>query len=221
MNNDVREIRVYPIASRDANRLVKKIHYSGTYCRNSCLHFGVFLNNRCGGVLQFGPSVDKRKTIGLVRGTKWSEFMELNRMAFDDWLPRNSESRAIGYCLRLLKREYRWLKWILSYADGTQCGDGTIYRASGFVLTGINKNKTILRLPNGQVITDKTLNNEGRMYGRGAAYWLKHGAAPLQGFQLRYIYFLHQEERKNLMVPEIPFSEIKEMGAGMYRGKKR
>jgi len=28
------------------------------------------------------------------------------------------------------------IKWVISYADGTQAGSGTIYRASGFVLTG-------------------------------------------------------------------------------------
>lgn len=35
------------------------------------------------------------------------------------------------------------IEWVVSFADATQCGDGTIYRASGFLLTGIRENKTV------------------------------------------------------------------------------
>ena len=47
------------------------------------------------------------------------------------------------------------------------------------------------------------------------------GAKPLPGYQLRYIYFLHPEEIKNLTCPIIPFSEIEKAGAGMYKGKQK
>ena len=48
----------------------------------------------------------------------------------------------------------------------------------------------------------------------------KTGAKLLDGWQLRYIYFIDPSYRQRLTVPEIPFSRIDEMGAGMYRGKK-
>lgn len=41
----------------------------------------------------------------------------------------------------------------------------------------------------------------------------------LEGYQLRYIYFLDPKYRKRLTVPEIPFSKIDELGAGMYKGE--
>ena len=41
----------------------------------------------------------------------------------------------------------------------------------------------------------------------------------MKGFQLRYIYFLDKGSRHKLTVPEIPFSKIDEMGAGMYKGE--
>ena len=47
------------------------------------------------------------------------------------------------------------------------------------------------------------------------------GAKPKEGFQLRYIYFLDPEARSRLTVPEIPYSEIEQRGAKMYRGKKQ
>jgi hypothetical protein len=146
-----KDIIVKPIASTDANRIVKALHYSGKVVNNSQLHFGVFLNGKCGGAMSFGPSLDKRKIQGLVDGTGWNEFLELNRMAFADWLPRNSESRAIGYAIRFIKKNYPHIKWIISFSDATQCGDGTIYRASGFLLTGINGKSELVEMPDGEV----------------------------------------------------------------------
>lgn len=36
---------------------------------------------------------------------------------------------------------------------------------------------------------------------------------------LRYIYFIDKKCRERLTVPEIPFSRIDELGAGMYKGE--
>ena len=35
---------------------------------------------------------------------------------------------------------------------------------------------------------------------------------------LRYVYFIDKKWRKRLAVPEIPYSRIREVGAGMYKG---
>lgn len=152
-----KDIHVAPISQRDAAALVKRIHYSGKVTQNSQLHFGVFLDGKLEGAMQFGPSLDKRKIQGLVSDTGWNNFIELNRMAFSDKLPRNSESRALGVAFRLIKKHYPHIEWVVSFADGTQCGDGTIYRASGFVLTGIRKNTSLWRGPDGSVSDDATV----------------------------------------------------------------
>lgn len=148
---EAKQLIVKPISASDANRIIKALHYSGKVVNNSQLHLGVFMGDKCGGAMQFGPSLDKRKMLGLVTGTLWNEFIELNRMAFADWLPRNGESRCIGYAMRWILKQYPWIKWVVSFADGTQCGDGTIYRASGFVLTGIKENTQIWEAPSGRV----------------------------------------------------------------------
>ena len=100
-----KELIVKVIPSKIAVPFVKTHHYSGKVVNNSNLHFGVFYHGRLHGVMSFGPSLDKSKIQGLVEGTKWSEFIELNRMAFDDVLPRNSESRAISIAIRLIKKK--------------------------------------------------------------------------------------------------------------------
>lgn len=212
---------VKPIAAASANRIVRRYHYSGKVVNNSQIHLGVFLNGRCEGVMQFGPSFDKRKLQGLVEGTKWNGFIELNRMAFSDRLPRNSESRALGVALRLIKKTYPHIEWIVSFADGTQCGDGTIYRASGFMLTAIRRNRTIIRLADGSVASAMTYT-KGRhiIQNRGGAV-IPDGAERLAGFQMRYVYFLNPKAKERLTVEPVPFSKIAEMGAAMYKGEAR
>ena len=163
-----KEIQIRVIPSKIANPFIRAHHYSGKVVNNSCLHFGAFLDGRLHGVLSYGPSLDKKKIIGLVEGTTWDGFLELNSMAFDDYLPRNSESYCIAKTIRLIRKQAPQVKWIISFADGCSCGDGTI----------------------------------------------------LPGYQLRYIYFIDPEYRQRLKVPEIPFSRIDELGAGMYKGQQ-
>ena len=204
-----KEIIVKVIPTPEANAFVKKHHYSGKVVMNSVLHFGAFLDGKLHGVMSYGNPIDKRNVLPFVRGTKWNEMLELNRMAFDDYLPKNSESHCIAISIRLLKKNAPHIKWILSFSDGTQCGDGTIYRASGFKLCGINKNSTIYRLPSGETIAK-----------HGTSKRDFTGAEKLKGFQLRYLYFIDKKAQENLTLPIIPFSKIDEIGAGMYKGKK-
>ena len=231
-----KEIEVKVIPGSIANPFMKSHHYSGKVVNNSCLHFGCFLDGKIHGVLSFGPSLDKKKIMQLVDGTGWNNFLELNRMAFDDYLPRNSESYCIGKTLRLIKKNAPQIKWVVSFADGCSCGDGTIYRASNFVLTGIKENFNLCLLKSGEKIHKMTLESNptqprkelgGKSYYdiTGGRFNFKRyvnyvGGEILKGFQLRYIYFIDKKWRNRLVVPEIPFSRIDEMGAGMYKGEK-
>lgn len=208
-----KEIEIKVIPASIANTFVKKHHYSGKVVANSNLHFGVFFENNLHGVMSYGSSINKKGTINLVKGTKWNEFLELNRMAFDDVLPRNSESRAISQSIKLIKKNAPHIKWIISFADGCQCGDGTIYRASNFVLTDIRVNEALRINPKtGEKMHTITA------YHKQIKDFKKW--KPIQGYQLRYIYFIDKSYRERLTVPEIPFSKIDEIGAGMYKGEK-
>ena len=121
-----KDIVVKPITAQAANALVKRVHYSGKVVPNSTLHFGAYLNDKLEGVMSFGSPLDKRKVLPLVSGTTWTGMLELNRMAFSDRLPRNSESRCLSVAFRLIKKHYPHIEWVLSFSDGCQCGDGTI-----------------------------------------------------------------------------------------------
>lgn len=210
-----KDIVVKPIKAAAANALVKRVHYSGKVVPNSQLHFGVYLNGRLEGAMSFGPPINKKGTINIVSGTSWNGMIELNRMAFSDVLPRNSESRAMSVAFKILRKHYPHIEWIVSFSDGTQCGDGAIYRASGFVLTDIRESDALRRNPKtGDVV--HVIQAHHMMISKE---WRKWEAT--KGYQLRYVYFLNPEAKKRLTVPILPFSKIDEMGAGMYKGKPK
>lgn len=243
---NAKRIEVKPISHKDADRIVASLHYSGKTVNNSQLHLGVFLDGRCGGALQFGPSLDKSKLIGLVKDTPWNGFLELNRMALADWLPRNGESRALAVAFRIIKKHYPHIQWVVSFADATQCGDGTIYRAAGFVLTGIKKNNQIWVSPLGDTAERIALTDNHSPGVKAKARTVVHrttvtkgpavcavdgsasmrpyqeaGFVPLPGFQLRYLYFLDPTAKERLTVPVLSYSAIEEAGASMYKGKAK
>jgi hypothetical protein len=232
----VKDIVIEPVGSSRANEFIKEHHYSGTVVPNSQLHLGAFYHGSLEGVMQFGPPMDKDNIIHLVDGTGWNEFMELNRMAFTDQLPKNSGSRCLSIAFKLFKKHAPHVKWVVSFADATQCGDGAIYRASNFVLTDIKKNTSMLKLPNGDVICSLVITSHSddprpELNGKSVsevtdgkctktAFKEATGAEPVPGYQLRYIYFIDKDWQDRLTVKEIPYERIDELGAGMYKGEK-
>lgn len=210
-----KDIVVRPISATEAREVVRRVHYSGKVVNNSTLHLGVYYAGKLEGAMQFGPPMVKAPILALVRGTEWSQMLELNRMAFGEALPRNSESRALAIAFRMLRKHRPDIKWILSFADGTQCGDGTIYRASGFVLTDVKLNRSIVQLDNGQILTQMTLRLAKHLQSDGT----KQRGKALTGYQFRYIKFLDPTWVDRLTVPVIPFDQIPPE-ARMYRGQR-
>lgn len=213
-----KEIIVKVIPSKIANEFVKLNHYSGKVVPNSTLHFGCFLDGKLHGVMQYGSPFMKTKVLSMVKDTGWNEMLELNRMAFDDYLPKYSESRCIAISIKLIKKNAPQIKWILSFADGTQCGDGTIYRASGFILTSIKENNSIIKLSNGNVVASMTYTKGKNILKQGGRAGIPKDAEKLKGNMFRYIYLI--DKNCKITVPILPFSEIDKQGAGMYKGEK-
>jgi hypothetical protein len=115
---------------------------------------------------------------------------------------------------RDLRKTYPHLKWVVSFADGCQCGDGTIYRAAGFLLTDIRKNTNLRIDPvSGEAQTAIRAHHDKRSHE--FSKW-----KPLEGFQLRYVFFLQKDQRENLTAEVLPYSAIGEAGATMYKGQR-
>lgn len=104
-------------------------------------------------------------------------------------------------------------------------------------MTGIRPNKDIILLPDGSTvhkialattanIPRPELGGKTFLEVTGGSYGIKKyveasGGKILDGYQLRYIYFIDKTYRDRLTVPEIPFSQIDELNAGMYCGEKK
>ena len=225
-----KEIIVKPIDKPTADKIVKKYHYSGKVVQNSNLCFGVYYKGLLLGAMQFGSPTDKRKMLPLVKDTKWNEMIELNRMAFSDALPRFAESRAIAMAFKWMKKNSE-IKWCISFADGCQCGHGTIYQASNFKLCQIKENKSMILLPDGSIHHDFSFRTS--ISGKFQKEMIQNkitspkvyldkfhnGWKPLKGYMYKYIYFIDRSIEKNFTGEYIPFSKIKELDIEMYKGE--
>ena len=226
-----KDIIVRVIPKKVADKFVKERHYSHKVAATGLVNFGAFLDNKLIGVAQWGRPINKYLQINVVKNSGWNSFLELNRLVCIDDTPKNTESRFIAICLKLLKENAPQVKWVISFADATQCGDGTIYRASGFKLISINDSEQLYVLPNGEKVHLMSL--QGGHYSSKRKEMLKEGytnpkeymakvlkGQKLEGKQLKYIYFIDKNAEKDLTVPIIPFDKIDELNIGMYKGQK-
>lgn len=184
--------------------MIRANHYSGTIYNGSYIHLGVFASGEMLGVLQFGYAMNPASMASVVADTAKDEYLELNRMWLADALPRNSESRAISFALKFIKRRYPRIAWIQSFADERCQRFGVVYQAANFLYCGEHTatfwqldgvwyhNSLMTRNPN---LTPKAARVQA---GRDRA--TKHRLR-----QFRYIYFLKPAFRQRLRKPVRPY----------------
>lgn len=120
----------------EANAIIIANHYSGRVYSLSKHHHGVYIGGVLAGCLQWGPGMNPASGGSVVKGTKPGEWLELNRMWLSDSAPRNSESRAVAYSVKLLRKQRPEVKWLQSFAD-ERCGClGVVYQACSFLYIG-------------------------------------------------------------------------------------
>ena len=100
----VRAFYVARIPCREAREIIRRHHYSRREVKNSYVHLGVFLDGARVGALQFGYALNPRRGDRVVAGTGVTEYLELNRMWLSDAAPRNSESRALSFAIKYIRR---------------------------------------------------------------------------------------------------------------------
>jgi hypothetical protein len=140
------ELAFTEISYKLAIATVVREHYLHRKCPVS-FAFGAYLNEELVGVLTVGCPASWSLKAGLVGlsykqyknnpNSRANDVFELNRLWMRDDLPRNSESRFIGSCLRKL-RKLRPSLILVSYADSSLGHVGWVYQATNFVYTGTN-----------------------------------------------------------------------------------
>ena len=199
MGATAKDVVLMPVTRRESECCVRSWHYSARPYNKSIVHIGAFLNGYLCGVMAWGPGIDTRKLIGVIPGTPWDGYIELNRMAFSPALPRNSESRALAICIRAMRQHAPWLHWLVSFSDGAQSGSGVIYRASGWTLTQDRKNVTLYRAPNGKIVSQVGLHTSATLRKMlGARSMSASGCERLQGRMRRYMIGLTPDARHKI-----------------------
>ena len=130
---------VAQIPCATARAVIIEHHYSHRVVNNSYLHLGVFREGAFEGVLQWGYALNPARAGKIVEGTVQGQYMELNRMWLSDDAPRNSESRAISYSLKYIRRACPSVAWVQSYADERCQGLGVVYQACSFLYLGFHE----------------------------------------------------------------------------------
>jgi hypothetical protein len=193
--------RVVEIERDVANRIIKENHYSKKYYSASYIHLGVYINTERVGVLQYGYAMNPASCSSVVAGTQLDEYLELNRMWLDDSAPRNSESKALAYSIKYIKRKYPKIKWIQSFAD-ERCGkNGILYQAANFKYYGehtaifwtldgvIYHNSLMTRNPNLSISAEILQTGKDRATSETLR-------------QFRYLYFIDKKSRDNVLLKE-------------------
>ncbi|MBJ7446872.1 MAG: hypothetical protein JHC81_04995 [Brevundimonas sp.] len=199
------EFQVREIHRDRANAIIRRHHYSHKIVNNAYVHLGVFIDGDCYGVLQFGYAMNPASAGSVVEATGNDEYLELNRMWLDDFAPRNSESRAVSYAIRYIRRAWPKVRWIQSFAD-ERCGlNGTVYQACNFDFAGGHVS-TFWEL-DGEMFHNIAATTTGEK-GGPRSRWLRdnlHRATRHDLRQFRYLFFLKPRFRKGLRLTLQPY----------------
>lgn len=126
------DLHVAPCELADIKAFVEEHHYShSTFGVTASECFKVMCNDTLHGGAIFGLPA------GVGVAEKYADggrLLELRRFVLDNRMPRNSESKALGVMLRMLRRA--GYTRILSYADPMYGHTGVIYKATGFDYRG-------------------------------------------------------------------------------------
>lgn len=133
------DFNIQEIEKDKANKIIIKNHYSHKFYNATYIHLGVFINGELLGVLQFGYAMNPASGGSVVKDTAIDQYLELNRMWLDDKAERNSESKAISYAIKYIKKKYPKIKWVQSFADERCGGFGIVYQACNFQFYGEHK----------------------------------------------------------------------------------
>lgn len=173
---------------RTARAFVEQHHYSGAYVA-ARRRFGLYWGGLLVGVAVF--SVPMQGAVLDRLPCPREAAVELGRFVLLDRVPGNGETWMLARCFELLRRE--GFEGVVSFSDplprASAAGAvvfgghvGTIYQAASAVYDGRNRAHTIRLLPDGTVISDRTIakiRSRERGWRYAAAQLERAGATPL------------------------------------------
>lgn len=188
-----------------ANAIIQRNHYSRKFYSATYIHLGVYIDGELYGILQFGYAMNPASAGSVVEGTGLDEYLELNRMWLDDFAPHCSESKALSYAIKFIRRKYPKIKWVQSFAD-ERCGKfGAVYQASGFRYYGEHLGRFWEfegEFFHNSILTDSRQSQtpKGRKLHENRDKLVCHDLR-----QFRYLYFMAPRFARGVKLKEQPF----------------
>ena len=138
-SSPIQPLQFFKCGLKDVSGFIKQYHYSHSHPGGVDFAFKVTMNDVLVGACIFGYMAGNIKASCVLRGIEDAKYYrELMRLVLLDQIEKNSESKFVGWCLRWLKKETS-LKAIISFADPHYGHIGTVYQASNWLYTGLQK----------------------------------------------------------------------------------
>lgn len=215
MTDTLPKYRVRVVGRAEELALVQAHHYSRKVVPNSVIKLGCYHGMKLVGVATFGRIIN---CVQLFQSDKNNRAgLELNRLVMVPEAPKNSESWFLMTCIRILRKQYPWLKYINTWADGMRCQGGIIYKACGFLYLRKIPVQGIYQLPDGstihQIAFDKVHLKRHYPTLRGIKGHLEKvqrvfGPSVTElkgGYQYHYVYLLDKKMHPELLLVPQPY----------------
>lgn len=191
-----------------ANKIIIQNHYSGKVYAATYINLGLYMDNSLQGVLQYGYAMNPASQASVVANTAIDEYLELNRMWIDDECPRNSESKALSYSIKYIKKKYPQVKWIQSFAD-ERCGLlGVVYQAANFGYYGSHVQRFFTL--DGVAYHRSLMSRDPSLSKTAAAIQERRDEAVESKInQYRYLYFIKRNCKPDCKLKEKPYPKHK------------
>lgn len=192
---------------------VEHWHYSRRMPKSKLNTIGVWEDNKFIGAVIFGygatPNIYKPYNL------TQQDVCELVRVALNTH--KCQVSRVVAISLRLLKNKNNQLRLVISYADKDMNHDGGIYKAGGWIYTGLmNDGNRSAFIINGNKTHPRTIGLAG---GIQSLSWVRTNMdANAQEFitqgKHKYLYPLDNEMRKQIEPLRKPYPKRETCGTG-------
>lgn len=221
---DLKNAVVRPVSRALARQVILKYEWLGTMA-DSSRHFGIFFGPYCAGAtcvaLEGGGSAGaaKHKQFGIRK----KELATLTRGACVHWAPPGTNSKLIGWTLRLLARA-KAAKLVLAFSDSDAGEVGTVYQASNWTYIGPTTftKGNLLVAPSGRVVNIINVSHYAKRrrttFRKMYAALREHGWRPQDANPKgRYVYVLDRNDKAlvtRIAVMSRPYPRRKEGGGG-------
>ena len=189
-----------------SNEMIIKNHYSKKVAgfATTYIYLGVYIDNELLGTLQYGFAMNPASAKNIVKDTGIYEHLELNRMWISDKAGKNTESKAISYSIKYIRRKHPKIQWIQSFADERCGGLGIVYQAANFKYFGEHTSEFYSL--DGEYVHKIALTHHADKrpeYLRIRAR--KDELIKEELRQFRYIYFIHTKKINQCLLDEKPY----------------